>query len=55
MSGLGGRMSGLTAKASVGSGAWRQISGLLAGCPGSSRMSGLGPESGACRCWAAGM
>ena len=41
MSGLGGRMSGLTVKTTVGSGVWRRISGLLAGFPGSGRMSGL--------------
>ena len=34
-------MSGQTVKTSVSSGAWRQISGLLAGFPGSGRMSGL--------------
>mgnify|MGYP005849149651 CR=1 FL=1 len=35
-----GWMSGLTAIASVGSGAWHRISGHLAGCPGWGRMSG---------------
>ena len=47
-------MSGLATIASVGSGAWRRISGLLAGFPGSGRMSELGRMSGACRHLAAG-
>ena len=34
-------MSGLAAIASVGSGAWRRMSGLLVGFPGSGRMSRL--------------
>ena len=37
-------MSGLVEAASLGSGAWRRMSGLLAGFPGSGRMSGLGPD-----------
>ena len=49
-----GRMSGLTAIASVGSGAWHRISGHLAGCPGWGRMSGAWScrAAGLLRVWA---
>ena len=42
MSGLGGQMSGLVEATSVGSGAWRRMSGLLAGCPGPVLVERLG-------------